>query len=64
MKDTITIFLTPLEVEQFKEYQRHYELFNKLQEHKVLDIGFGKVIINIAYGQVQNIVKEECVWKR
>lgn len=60
----VTIILTPADVEQFKLFQQYYELFKKLNDTNALSIGFGKVILNFAFGQLQNIVKEECLWKK
>ncbi len=64
MKPTVTIFLTPIDVEQFKAFQQHYELFKKLQDTDALKIGFGKVVLNYAFGELQTITKEEVVYKR
>lgn len=63
MNDTI-VHVTPEIADQFVLFQKHYELFNTLEKKGVFDISFGKVIINIAYSQVQNIVKEEMMWRK
>lgn len=31
----ITVYLAPIDVERFKEFQKHYEVFNLLLEKKV-----------------------------
>lgn len=36
-EEQITIFLAPIDVERFKEFQKHYEIFNLLLEKKVFD---------------------------
>ncbi len=62
--NTVTIILTDIEAEKWQKFQKNYELFEALNSKGVLDMEFGKTTINIAYGEVQNIVKEEVVWKR
>ncbi len=64
MEQTVTVILSPTDAELFKQFQQYYPLFSKLNEHKIFDIQFGKCTLNIAWGEVQNIVKEEVVWKR
>ena len=59
-----TIILDNEEAELFKSFQRHHDLFKHLEEKEAFSVKFGKVILNIDFGQVQNIVKEEIVWKR
>lgn len=59
-----TVILSPQDVELFKQFQQHYELFKAFEEKGVFTVGFGKVILNIAFGKVQNVVREEVVWKR
>lgn len=34
---TVTIFLTQVDSEKFKEFQKHYEMFNLLLERKVFE---------------------------
>ena len=63
-EEMVTVFLTQEDVDKFVQFQKHYELFTIMNEKKVFDVGFGKVIFNIAFGEVQNIVKEEIVWKK
>lgn len=64
MKDTITVFLTPTDADNFKLFNEHYDLFQQLKANKVFEIGFGKCTLNFAFGQLQNIVREEVVYKR
>jgi hypothetical protein len=63
-EEMVTVFLTTEDVDKFVRFQKHYDLFTTLEEKKAFDINFGKVIFNIAFGEVQNIVKEEIVWKK
>lgn len=64
MIDTVTVILNGVEASQFKDFQRHHELFKVLQDKGAFDVKFGKVTLNIAFGQVQNVVKEEVIFKR
>lgn len=64
MNEQITIFLSPHEAEQFKKFQKNFELFALLDQQGALDINYGKCVINFAGGVPQTIVKEEVVWKR
>jgi hypothetical protein len=59
-----TIDLTDEDAKKFLLFQKYYDLFTILETKKALDIGFGKVIINIAWHEVQNVVKEEVVYKK
>jgi len=62
--EEIAIFMSPTEAERFKLFQKYHKLFTELEKAQVLEIGFGKVTINIAFKEVQNIVKEEVVYKK
>ena len=62
--EQVTIFLTPIEADQFKLFQKYFKLFEELEKAQVMEIGFGKVTINIAFKEVQNIIKEEVVYKK
>lgn len=60
----ITIQITNPEAILFREYQKHHEIFLNLQKQGIFDIQFGKCTLNFAYGELQNIIKEEIVWKK
>lgn len=62
--DTVTIILTPIEASRFKLFQKYHEVFSHLEATEALKIGFGKVIMNFAFGELQNIVKEEVIYKK
>ena len=64
IEEKIPVFLTPKDVDKFMQFQKHYDLFTTLENHDVFEVKFGKVIFNIAFGEIQNIVKEEVVWKK
>ncbi len=36
----VTILLTPIDVEKFKLFQKHYDLFTVLDENEVFDMKF------------------------
>lgn len=57
-----TIILTTEDAEKFKMFQKHYDLFTQLEVNDVFNMQFGKVIMSFAYGELQNIIKEECVY--
>lgn len=57
-----TIILSDEDVKLFMEFQKNYTLYSALA--KELDIGYGKIIMNFAGGVLQNVVREEIVYKR
>ncbi len=59
---TVTVILDDKEAQLFKDFQRHHELFVKLNPH--LSLIFGKITLNYAFGELQNVVKEESVWRK
>lgn len=62
--EPITVILSTLEADQFKNFQKHYDIFTEMLAKDVFSIGYGKVTLNFAHNQLQNIVREEIVWKR
>ena len=62
--ETVTIFLTKEEADKFKTYQQYHDVFMVLLSKGVFDVQFGKCIMNFAFGKLQNVVKEEIVWKK
>lgn len=62
--DKIAIFIPDDEAKQFLLFQKHYELFAALEKSGALNIGYGNCVINFAGGVVQNISKNEVVYKR
>ena len=60
----IKIFLTEEEAKKWVEYQKHYKTFLILLENKLFDIGYGKAILNFANGELQNLTKDEIVWRK
>lgn len=60
---TVTVILTEIEAETFKQFQQHRDLFKTLYDNGVFDIQYGKCTMNIAFGKIQNIVKEESIYR-
>lgn len=52
------------EAQMFKDFQRYHWLFEKLENEGVFKLQFGKCTLNIAFGEIQNIVKENIVYKK
>lgn len=51
---SVIIYLTPEEA----------DVFTALKQSNALHIKYGKVVMNFAGGVLQNVVKEEMLWKR
>lgn len=64
MPELINIEITPLDAELFLKFQKNHELFLLLQQHGIFDIQFGKAVLNFQNGLLQNITKEEVLYKR
>ncbi len=62
--ETATLILTKEEIEQFKQFQKNIVMFNILLENGAFEVQFGKCILNFYQGTLQNIVKEEIIYKR
>lgn len=62
--EPIIVYLAPLEADRFKLFQKHHDLFEQLERTGALEVKFGKCILNFAFGELQNIVKEEIVYKK
>lgn len=60
----VTIILTTPEAMMFREFQQFHATFVLLVEKGVFDIQFGKATLNFQQGQLQNITKEEIVWRK
>ena len=52
--NTVILYLSPQEA----------DVFTAIKQSNALEIKYGKVILNFAGGHLQNIVKEEMVFKR
>ena len=61
---TTPVFMTDEDAKKFLLFQKYYLMFAKLDEVKALDIQFGKCILNFFNGEVQNVVKEEIVYRK
>lgn len=62
--EQITIFLTTPEAILFRDFQKYHDLFVVLQRNGILDMQFGKCTLNFANGALQNVVKEEVVYRK
>lgn len=62
MIQLIKLEVSELDARAFVEFQKNYDLFSQLAKHT--DMQFGKIILNIAHGQVQNVIREEMVFKK
>lgn len=62
--DNVTIILTTPEAQMFKDFQQFHSTFALLIEKGVFDIQFGKAILNFQHGELQNIIKEEVVYRK
>lgn len=63
-KNTVTIFLDPQDAKLFIEFQRNHALFELLVAHRVFDIGYGKITMNFANGEIQTISRDEVIYKK
>ena len=59
-----TIQLSDEDARKFIEFQKRYELFDILEKTGAFNLAYGKIVFNVANGIVQNIQKEEVVYKR
>lgn len=64
MDTLIKIELTTPEAILFREFQKYNEVFALMIKNGVFDIQYGKCILNFNAGQLNNITKEEIVYKR
>jgi len=62
MEKTTTVVMTPIELETFKRFRRHEQMFVLMEQSGVFEIQFGKCILNFYKGNMQNIVKEEMMY--
>ena len=60
----INIELTEQDAKDFVLFRKYQTLFEQLDKDKTLDLQFGKITLNYAFGELQNIVKEAMVYKR
>jgi hypothetical protein len=64
MQEEIPIFLTTAEAIMFRDFQQFHATFALMVSQGVFDIKYGKAILNFANGELQNITKEEIVWRK
>lgn len=61
---TTPIYVTEEDAKRFLLFQKYYDIFTELDKNKAFDVEFGKVTLNIYARQIQNIVVEQCIYKR
>lgn len=59
-----TIILTEYEAKQFLLYQKYHDLFLQLDKAGAFQLEFGKVTMNFAFSELQNVVKENVVYRK
>lgn len=64
MNNDVTIILTTPEAIMFRDFQQFHEAFAVMVKSGVFDIQFGKAVLNFQNGELQNVTKEEVVWKK
>lgn len=62
--ETAKLILTKEEIEQFKQFQKHIELFNILLSAGTFNIKYGKAVLTFFNGELVNLIKEESVYQR
>jgi hypothetical protein len=62
--ENTTVFLTPLDAKKFLLFQKYYAVFDSLDKNGVFNMQFGKATLNFAHGELQNVIKEEMIFKR
>lgn len=62
--DKIPIYIPDADAKQFLAFQQHYEIFAAMQAADAFSIGWGKVTLNFASHELQNVVREEVAWRR
>ncbi len=61
--DEITVFLAPLDVDRFKEFQKHYELFNFLLSKKVFEQKGAAITLHFDYkGEIGSITRADVLY--
>lgn len=61
--EDITIFLTPIDAERFKDFQRYYELFNFLLDKKVFEQKGASIVLNFDHlGNIGSITRSDVLY--
>ena len=60
----VTLVLNQFEAEKWKKFQERYDIFEALEKNNAFNIGWGKVTTNFARGELQNVIKEEVIYKK
>ena len=62
--ELIPVYIPNEEATKFLLFQKHYELFELMEKIGALNVKYGKCVINFKDGVVENVTKEEIVYKR
>jgi hypothetical protein len=59
----VTIFLTPIDAELFKKFQKHHALFKLLVEQGVFEVRNGGVVLNFDHsGEITTIERHDLLY--
>lgn len=59
-----TIILSDEDTKIFLEFQKNYQTYAVLAKELNIGVGYGKLIMNFAGGILQNVVREEIVYRK
>lgn len=59
-----TLIISEEDAKLFIQFQKNYDVYSSLSKELDKGIGYGKLTMNFAAGVLQNIVREEIVYKR
>ncbi len=63
MENTIAVYLTHMEAEKFKEFQKHHDTFVLLFDKGVFDIRNGSATLNFdAFGSLNTIQRSDILY--
>lgn len=61
--EQVTIFLTPIDAELFKKFQKHHTLFKLLVERGVFDQANASVMLNFdEHGEISTIQRQDFLY--
>lgn len=65
MEQTVTIFLTPIDAELFKKFQKHHMMFKFLVEKGVFDQKNASIVLNFdEHGQIGGIDRHDNLYSK
>lgn len=63
-KIEVAVYMPDAEARQFLIFKQHYDIFEQMAQHGVLDIQYGKGILNFRAGILETVEKHEVVYRR